>query len=264
MAEPSPPTVPWHGDVTCYPRLYDLLHLAESADIKLYLDMTQHSQEVLECGIGTGRVAIPMARAGRFVHGVDNSREMLAHLDHKLESESEEVRSRIRIYEQDLQSFELGLRFPFVYVPFMTFNYLADVEAQLACLNSIREHLETGGSVVIESMSFCQEWFYSDGIPRLVARRKDPETGLDIEVFRITRFDPSTQIVEHDRYYRFVDDSGKVLEERRVRWRNRFFFLGEARLLVERAGLRLEEIWGDHKKRPYTRDSRVMLLVASR
>jgi hypothetical protein len=255
---------PWHGNVTRYPELYDLLHDDHKSDIALYQRMSQGCDAVLECGVGTGRIAIPLARQGIVVHGIDTSREMLAALERKLQGEADPVRGRVHLHQADMCSFDLGISFKFIYIPFMTFNYLPSIEAQLACLGSISSHLKTEGALVLELISFYREWFHDDGIPRLVVRRTNPDTGATVEVFRVTRFDSSTQTLEHERYYRFVDPTGRVEGERTILLRNRFFFLGEARLLLEKANLTLKQVFGDHDGGPYTRDSQVMILVASK
>ena len=226
--------------------------------------MSEGCGAVLECGVGTGRIAIPMAREGRVVYGIDKSPEMLATLRDKLKDEPPIIGERIHLYEEDMCSFDLGTSFKFAYVPFMTFNYLPDIDSQLGCLRSIRAHLENEGTLVLELISFYRDWFHNDGIARLVAQKTDLGTGKTTQMFRITRFDPSTQVLEHERHYRFLDSTGCLEEERVVLLRNRFFFLGEASLLLQRANFTLQHIWGDHARGPYTSESQVMILVASK
>jgi SAM-dependent methyltransferase len=252
------------GNVARFPSLYDLLHSDNLSDVPLYQRLSKGSDPVLECGIGTGRVAIPLARDGIVVHGIDNSPEMLAALQEKLNSEPANVRARVHSYQLDMCSFALGESFKLIYVPFMSFNYLLGITAQLACLHSIRAHLTDNGSLVMELMSFYREWFHNDGIPRFIVRRTDPHTRKSTEVFRVTRFDPSTQIVEHDRHYRSLSPEGHIEEERVVFLRNRFVTLGEASLLLEKAHFSLDHVWGDHNGGPYTKESQVMILAASK
>jgi SAM-dependent methyltransferase len=254
----------WHGNVASYPELYDVLHQDNTSDLGLYERESEGCDTILECGIGTGRIAIPLARAGKIVHGIDQSKEMLAFLRKKLERETTTVADRVHPHEANMCSFDLGLSFRFACIPFMTFNYLPDIEAQLSCLRSIHTHLEVGGTLVLELMSFYREWFHNDGISRFVLRRKDPVTGASIEVFRVTRFDPSTQIMEHDRHYKFLDAAGRVEREQIILLRNRFLFLGEACLLLEKAQFDLKHVWGDHASGPYTKESQIIILVASK
>ncbi|HKO41785.1 MAG TPA: class I SAM-dependent methyltransferase [Pyrinomonadaceae bacterium] len=254
----------WNGNVTTYPELYDLLHSDTNGDVLLYQRLSAGCDSVLECGVGTGRIAIPLARQGKIVYGIDKSPEMLGALREKLKGEPNAVRDRLHIYEANMCSFDLGVSFKFAYVPFMTFNYLPDIRSQLACLRSIHAHLEKAGTLVLELISFYREWFHNDGIARFVAEKTDSDTGKRIRVFRVTRFDPSTQVLEHERHYYFLDPMGRVEDEQIVLLRNRFFFLGEASLLLKKSSFTLEHVWGDHKGGPYTSESQVMILVASK
>jgi SAM-dependent methyltransferase len=254
----------WHGTVASNPDLYDLLHGEPQDEVAMYSSLSEGCDAILECGIGSGRIAIPLARAGIEVHGIDTSAEMLAQLELKLKAEPGTVGRRVHPSMADMRSFDLGRSFSFAYVPFMTFNYLLTIEAQRECLAALYRHLKPGGTLLIELISLYREWFYNDGIARFVLRRKHPESGQIVDIFRVTRFDPATQILEHDRQYRFLDDLGRLDHERTVFLRNRFFFLGEAQLLLAEAGFTLTAIWGDHKRGPYDRDSQVMILVASR
>jgi SAM-dependent methyltransferase len=254
----------WHGNVANHAVLYDLLHQDRGPDIDMYGRLTDGCSRVLECGIGTGRVAIPLARKGRVVYGIDTSSEMLDRLRLKLLSESEDVACRIRAHTDDMRSFDLGLEFQFCYIPFMTFNYLASIEEQLACLDRMRAHLEVRGTLVIELMSYHREWFYDDGVARLVLRQAMPDGKGSVEISRVTRFDASTQTVEHDRHYRFLDPDGRVESEQVVLLRNRFFLLGEAMMLLRGSRLSIRSVWGDHAGGEYTQKSQVMILVAER
>lgn len=252
----------WDGDIPDHPELYDILHENHVDDIALYERFGKERKTILECGIGSGRIAIPLAREGVVVYGIDNSPQMLALLESKLAQESQMVRERVHFCQKDMCDFDLGLTFGAVFIPFMTFNYLPNIKSQVSCLTSVARHMADGSTLVVELMSFYREWFYDDGISRLVARRKDPNSGRQVEVFRITRFDPATQIMEHDRHYRFIKSDGRIVEEKLLLLRNRFIFLGEARLLMERCGLNLKEVWGDRQGGPYTQNSQVMILMA--
>jgi len=68
--------MPWPGNVASYPELYDLLHDGNDNDVDFYSCLSAGHETVLECGIGSGRVAIPLAKLGRKVHGIDNSKQM--------------------------------------------------------------------------------------------------------------------------------------------------------------------------------------------
>ena len=105
---------------------------------------------MLEYGIGNGRIAIPMARHGVDVVGVDHSVPMLADLRARLAAEPAEVRARVRAVRGDMRRVRLRRRFPLVLATFNTALHLytrADVERFLA---RVREHLRPRGRFVLD------------------------------------------------------------------------------------------------------------------
>ena len=112
--------------------------------------LAQQLGQVLEYGIGNGRIALPAARAGAHVTGLDLSRPMLADLRSRLALEAPEVRARVTARAGDMRRVRLGRRFPLVTCPFNAALHLyerVDVEAWLA---RVREHLAPGGKLVFD------------------------------------------------------------------------------------------------------------------
>jgi SAM-dependent methyltransferase len=105
---------------------------------------------VLEYGCGNGRIAIPTARAGTPIVGVDRSAPMLADLRARLGAEPPDVRGRVEVRRGDMRALRLGRRFALVTCPFNAFLHLykrQDVERFLA---RTREHLRPGGELVFD------------------------------------------------------------------------------------------------------------------
>ena len=250
--------------VTERPDLYDWFYSDQIEDIPMYRELARNHGEVLECGIGSGRIAIPLAEDGMVVHGIDNSLEMLRQLEHNLSRYPQVVRDRIRVYQADMRSFELNHQFSLVLVPFSTFNYLLTLEDQKASLSAIRKHLIRSGTLVLELLSFSlfPSWLDNDTAVRKVIRRVDPLSQKTIEMWRTIRFDSATQIVEQDRHFRFYDSLGTLEKEVMVLWRNRFFLMGEMQLLLEMAGFQITAVYGDCHMGPYTHRSEFAVVVA--
>ena len=77
-------------------------------DVPFYVDVAKRiGGPVLEIGCGTGRVLLPIARAGITIHGVDSSLSMLDILHEKVEREPPDVRDRIRTHNGDMRNFRL-------------------------------------------------------------------------------------------------------------------------------------------------------------
>ena len=98
----------------------------------------------LELGIGTGRIALPLARRGVAVHGIEISKAMVARLRAKPGG------ADIGITIGDFATTSAGGTFSAIYLIFNTINNLTTQAAQVACFRNAAAHLEPGGCFVIE------------------------------------------------------------------------------------------------------------------
>ena len=124
------------------PELYHAHHNRHLEDIPFWLGLAaEWGGPVLELGCGTGRVLIPMARAGFGTVGLDYDLAMLKCLRSNLGSLA--VPQPLTLLA-DISSFNLSRKFPLVILPCNTFSTLS-ASPRKACLQSVRRHLETGG-----------------------------------------------------------------------------------------------------------------------
>ncbi|MGB9135483.1 MAG: class I SAM-dependent methyltransferase [Candidatus Bathyarchaeia archaeon] len=244
------------------PDLYDWQY-DHTDDVRMYHDLAERHDILLECGIGTGRVAIPLAKSGKTVYGIDNSRHMLDHLEKKL-SMLPDVYERVKCVEADMRDFNLEQQFSFIYVPFSTFNYLLTIEDQRKALGAIRKHLTDDGILVLEilSFSFHPRWLDNTRHIEEIKKGPFPETEEEVHLQAVTEFDSSTQIVVETRFFSFFDQNGNLTGTEKVVWRNRYFPIGEMRLLLESCGFALDALYGDWKMGEYCHESEFAVLIA--
>ncbi len=236
-------------------RHYDPINTAlrgGSHDVAFYLALARESGgPVLELGCGTGRVLLPIARAGIACVGVDASADMLAVLREKGPPEN------VVLVHATMERFDLGTqRFPLITIPFRAFSHLLDVPAQLAALANVRRHLAPGGRLALDVFD-----------PKLasIARPDDPETlavtaetprGRVQRYDRVTR-DPARQVLTLR--VRFVaeapDDCGEG--ELQLRWFHRF----ELEHLLARAGFAIDALYGGFDRRPWTPGGETILVA---
>src|SRR5437016_4526217 len=98
----------------------------------------------LELGIGTGRIALPLARRGVRVHGIDLSEAMVARLRAKPGGDE------IPVAIGDFATTRVDGTFSLAYLVFNTIMNLTTQEEQVACFENVAAHLEPGGCFVIE------------------------------------------------------------------------------------------------------------------
>jgi SAM-dependent methyltransferase len=251
------------GSVTYHAKLYDLLFNDYALDIPMYLRELPQNLPVLECGIGTGRVAIPLARSGRSVVGLDNSSTMLHELKSKLKNDTPE-RAMITIVEADLRSFALGTGFSSIICPFMTFNYLLTLQDRVGFLRSAGEHMADNGVLWLElmTMNTLPEMTTNQGIPRKVVTRGDMK--LSYTIYRTVSFDSASQIVEQERHYVAYDSEGQCQGTTLVTWRNRYVSFGELEATLMLCGLEIEAVYGNHDMGPFLSSSQFLIVKARR
>lgn len=98
----------------------------------------------LEFGIGTGRVALPLASKGIEVHGIDLSRAMLTKLANKAGGD------RLPVIQGNFATTSCEGSFSLVYLIFNTIMNLTTQDEQIRCFQNAASHLDPEGSFVIE------------------------------------------------------------------------------------------------------------------
>ncbi|CAN5662235.1 class I SAM-dependent methyltransferase [soil metagenome] len=190
----------------------------------------------LELGIGTGRIALPLAERGVPVHGIELSQAMAARLRAKPGGDE------IGVTIGDFATTSVDGKFSVAYLVFNTIMNLTTQEAQVACFRKVAEHPEPGGCFVIEV-----------GVPGL--QRLPP--GETIQSFHVSEtswgldeYEVASQgLTSH--YFKFVE--GRV-EHHSTPFR--YAWPSELDLMAELAGMRLRERWSGWKREPFASDSR--------
>ena len=247
------------------PDLYDWLYRDTDKDIDMYRRLTAGHECILECAVGTGRLAIPLAQQGIEVHGIDNSAAMLNEFKAKLEGFPPELARRIHLEQADMRQFDLGRQYSFVFIPFGSFVYLLTLADQKACLTALRHHLAPGGTMVIDIPTWAEardeRWLDNDSRVMKVQQSIDADSGTTTEMWSTFRFDATTQLMEQDRHFRIYDREGMLQSERVVVWRSRFFLPGEFYLQADACDLEITQVYGDFQFGPFRHDSEVAVMV---
>jgi SAM-dependent methyltransferase len=194
------------------------------------------SGRALELGIGTGRIALPLAGRGVPVHGIELSNAMAARLRAKPGG------ADIGVTIGDFSTTTVDGTFSLAYLVFNTISNLTTQAAQVACFRNVAAHLDPGGCFVIEV-----------GIPEL--RRLPP--GETIRAFHLSEtrwgideYDVARQgLTSH--HFEIVD--GRL---ERVSIPFRYTWPAELDLMAELAGMSLRERWSGWQREPFTSDSR--------
>ena len=213
-------------------------HQAEPAVVGPMVDLLAElagGGAALELGVGTGRIALPLAARGVPVHGIELSEAMAARLREKPGAE------RIGVTIGDFATARVEGAFRVAYLVANTIMNLTTQDEQAACFENVAAQLEPGGCFVIEVL-----------VPGL--RRLPPG-----ERFQVFHFSPGhVGVDEYD-----VERQGLIshhywIEDGRVQVLSppfRYVWPSELDLMARLAGMRLRHRWAGWKREPFTSES---------
>jgi len=188
----------------------------------------------LELGIGTGRIALPLAATGVPVHGIDASEAMVDRLREK------DGGADIPVTVGDFAEFELDTEFSLIFVIFNTIFALLTQEDQVACFQRVADHLAEDGLFVVEAFVPDQTRF---------VRGQNVELGtVDTDNVKIdvTSHDPVAQVAT-TQHIHFTDDGIEMYPVQL-----RYSWPSELDLMARLAGLTLRDRWGGWDRQPFT------------
>ncbi len=194
------------------------------------------SGRALELGIGTGRIAVPLAQRGVPVHGIELSNAMAARLRAKPGAEE------IGVTIGDFSTTTVDGSFSVAYLVYNTILNLTTQAKQVACFRNVAAHLEPGGCFVIEVLV--------PDLQRLPPGETSRPFNLSDDHVGLDEYDVANQGLR-SHHFTLVDGSWEYLT-----FPFRYAWPAEFDLMAELAGMRLRERWSGWTREPFTSDSR--------
>jgi len=200
-------------------------------------------RRALELGIGTGRVALPLAARGVKVCGIDASPAMVAQLRQKPGG------AAMPVEIGNFADVRIGGRFALIYVVFNTFFGVLTQDEQVRCFSRVAKRLAPGGAFVIEAF-----------VPDLSRFDRGQRTSTllldgDRAIIDAATIDYANQLVRSQHI--LIADDGI----RRYPVVLRFAYPSELDLMARLAGMRLRERFGGWDRSPFTSSSAVHVSV---
>jgi SAM-dependent methyltransferase len=251
------------ADFDRFARFYDLDYEPFQDDVALYQGFAEMTGgPLLELGCGTGRLLVPLARAGFAITGVDMSAKMLDVARQKVALSG--LSERIQIVQADMRQVDLPQRFRMAFIAINSFMHLTTLEDQLAALQAWRKLLLPGGLLVIDvDNPNPPHLLEADGRLELQTRWFDPGTGATV----LKLISRTADIARQLQHVMFIYD--EVFPDGSTRrtlapFQARYLYRFEGELLLDRAGYVPEHVYGSYDLDPYESDSERMVFVARR
>jgi SAM-dependent methyltransferase len=247
-------------DVYEQAELYDLVFEGVDFDIAFWLAVGREARgPVLDLGCGTGRVLLPLLEAGVDADGVDLWPGMLERARSKAHARG----FKPRLVAADMRDFTMPRRYARVICAFNAFAHADTPDAQIDTLRCVREHLESGGALVLH-MSYPSPsyWAEPDGEPVKELEVRHPQRGTLIQLWDTRSKDVVQQRQRSSIEYREVDASGHVVASHRMQTTQRWVYRRELELLLRVAGFSRWEIHGGFAGEPLERPDQQMVAWA--
>lgn len=179
------------------PAYYWYAYRRRRKDVHYYRSLIEGTPNVLEYGVGNGRVALELARAGATVTGVDTSQRMLDDFRTRLGRQSKRLGERVRLLQGDMRRVRLLEQFELVIAPFNTIQHLFTATDFERFLSRVRAHLRPGASFVFD---------FTLPRPQDLARPSDqvykgpsfrhPTFDCEVGYFERFSYDPTRQLLK--------------------------------------------------------------------
>jgi SAM-dependent methyltransferase len=241
---------------------YDLIHDPLEDDIASVVTLAVASGgPILELGCGSGRLLLPLGRAGLEVTGIDSSPVMLARAQARLAADPSAA-ARVHLVQADMAAFDLpGTAFALAIFGYNTFMHL-DEQAALAALRCVRAHLLPGGRVWLD----LENPFVLSDLPETGALELEAEFEYEagekkVRLWSAYAADAVEQAVDVLWVYEIAGRDGSA-QRIEAQFRQHYTYPHQLDLLLSQAGLRLISLSGDYDGAPFDEDSGRLIALA--
>ncbi len=256
-------------DIYQHPDDYDLVHGKTSDDAAFWLELCDRLKpaSVLELGVGTGRLLLPLVRAGYRVTGLDVVPAMLQSAAGKLKQEPEAVQALAQLVEQDMRSMSLDRQFDLTFIGYNSVLHLLTAGDRCLLFTGALGHTAPGGHFAVDvfnpdlAMLALAQRIESRG--ELEMAMDDPDTGRQVFRSASHRYNDASQTVTT---HYVTDETIRGVEQQPVEETVDYhiYYPEELRLLFLQAGFEVTATYGDYGFEPFEGGCPRIIMVGQR
>jgi SAM-dependent methyltransferase len=213
---------------------------------------------VLELGCGTGRVSLPLARAGVRLVGIDRSTAMLARGARRARALPAGLRPTF--VRGDIRALPFAPRsFPLVIAPYGILQSLLDDRAMADTLGAVARVLEPGGVFGIDLVPDVPNW---REYANRVQLRGRAGRGAHLTLVESVRQDRRRRLTTFEQCY--IERRNGRSHEHRFELRFRTLSIRQMSARLDRAGFTVDAVLGDYRGRPWDARADVWIILAKK
>lgn len=241
------------GDLIYDANIYDGLNTFLS-DLQFYKKWLPKNKEVkiLELCCGTGRLTVPIAKAGYNICGVDYTSSMLEQAKVK----ASEAGLEINFIEADIRSLNLQEKFDFIFIPFNSIHHLYKNEDLFKAFNGVKNHLKEGGLFLLDCFNPNIQYIVEGENEQKKIAEYTTEDGRAVLIKQTMRYESATQINRIEWHY-FINGEFHSIQNLDMR----LFFPQELDSYLEGAGFEIIHKFGNFEEERFENKSEKQIFV---
>ena len=241
------------GDLIYDANIYDGLNTFLS-DLQFYKKWLPKNKEakILELCCGTGRLTVPIAKAGYNICGVDYTSSMLEQAKVK----ASEAGLEINFIEADIRSLNLQEKFDFIFIPFNSIHHLYKNEDLFKALNRVKNHLKEGGLFLLDCFNPNIQFIVEGEKEQRKIAEYTTEDGRAVLMKQTMRYESATQINRIEWHY-FINGEFHSIQNLDMR----LFFPQELDSYLEGAGFEIIHKFGSFEEERFENKSEKQIFV---
>ena len=234
-----------YDSLAAYYQRWSAADPAAVPSLTFYRNLCRDVEEMVELGVGDGRIAIEVAKEGTLVFGVDSSTLMLEQCKERARRAG--VADRIKLIHADIRDFKTS-PMPLITCPFRSIGHLLTSVDRLELMKNVRRNLAVGGRFVFDHYVFDPVWAAKhDGIPReMVCWQTDD--GGNCRIFDTYDYDFKQQRMGCSITAESLDCCGRVMQSATHPLSFSWIEPQEIRILAQEAELIVEALYGDFER----------------
>ena len=250
-------------DYKAWAEWYDIFYSsADPSDIEFYKSLCIASGgPILEIGVGTGRIALPLSEYGLEVVGIDLYEPMIK-AAHKRALESAPLKGKLQLIQADMRNFDLGRKFPIVTIPARTLLLATSEQEQFQTLCNAAKHLNHDGTMAFNLFYPDPDMLHDDPNKEFLLEVIDKSEGGRYVLTAKNQFDLENQINDGTQIVEEFDSEGNLLKRVELTVVVRYLYPEQITKLLDRVGLKLLEIWGDFEGGELNEQSEEIVILA--
>ncbi|NRB49525.1 MAG: methyltransferase domain-containing protein [Saprospiraceae bacterium] len=244
------------GDLIYDANIYDAMN-TDLADLQFYQRWLPAKKDtrILELCCGTGRLTIPIAKAGYHITGVDFTASMLEKAQAKAAAEGLEI----DFIEADIRNLDLPAQFDLIFIPFNSIHHLYQNEDLSKAFQCVKNHLKAGGLFLLDCFNPNLEVIVEGEKAQKEIAKYTTDDGRKVLIQQAMKYESSTQINRIEWHY-FINDEFDSIQNLDMR----MYFPQELVAHLRWNGFEVMHKFGDFQEEPFGDGSAKQIFVCQR